>query len=161
MANNSSGARSVLYGKTIDHVLEQQVVLSDGIASRTFGRSTGDELDAGCAGDDARGARATATVRRAGARRTRDEIERRYPEGAAPRRRLQPRRVRRSGDGRSTWRKLMVGSEGTLGVVARGEGRAGAAAEGQGGAGDPVRRSARGARRRRRSILAHGRRRSR
>src|SRR5678816_1760682 len=30
MANNSSGARSVLYGKTIDHVLEQHVVLSDG-----------------------------------------------------------------------------------------------------------------------------------
>ena len=30
MANNSSGARSVLYGKTIDHVHEQRVVLSDG-----------------------------------------------------------------------------------------------------------------------------------
>ena len=32
MANNSSGARSVLYGKTIDHVIEQRVVLSDGTA---------------------------------------------------------------------------------------------------------------------------------
>src|SRR5688572_31619086 len=30
MANNSSGARSVLYGKTIDHVLAQDIVLSDG-----------------------------------------------------------------------------------------------------------------------------------
>jgi len=30
LANNSSGARSVLYGKTIDHVLEQVVMLSDG-----------------------------------------------------------------------------------------------------------------------------------
>src|SRR5882762_4133902 len=29
IANNSSGARSVLYGKTIDHVLEQEVILSD------------------------------------------------------------------------------------------------------------------------------------
>lgn len=30
MGNNSAGARSVLYGKTIDHVLEMKVVLSDG-----------------------------------------------------------------------------------------------------------------------------------
>src|SRR6185312_12505674 len=30
MANNSAGARSVLYGKTIDHVLEQTVILADG-----------------------------------------------------------------------------------------------------------------------------------
>src|SRR6202008_3263042 len=29
IANNSSGARSVLYGKTIDHVLELEVALSD------------------------------------------------------------------------------------------------------------------------------------
>ena len=30
IANNSCGARSVLYGKTIDHVLELKTVLSDG-----------------------------------------------------------------------------------------------------------------------------------
>ena len=30
IANNSSGARSVIYGKTIDHVLELKAVLSDG-----------------------------------------------------------------------------------------------------------------------------------
>src|SRR5471030_2540709 len=33
IANNSSGARSVLYGKTIDHVLELDVVLADGSLS--------------------------------------------------------------------------------------------------------------------------------
>ena len=59
MANNSSGARSVLYGKTIDHVLEQVVVLSDGsvVHFRDIPRSevpAGDaleaSLDAGCCG---------------------------------------------------------------------------------------------------------------
>src|SRR5690349_13529016 len=34
IANNSSGARSVLYGKTIDHVLELDVVLSDASRAR-------------------------------------------------------------------------------------------------------------------------------
>src|SRR5438105_4372919 len=53
MANNSSGARSVLYGKTIDHVLEQIVVLSDGsvVHFREIPRSeapTGPTLEAAC-----------------------------------------------------------------------------------------------------------------
>src|ERR1043166_2352087 len=34
IANNSSGARSVLYGKTIDHILELEAVLSDGSIAR-------------------------------------------------------------------------------------------------------------------------------
>ena len=38
MANNSSGARSVLYGKTIDHVLEQQVSVVRRFGCRTSGR---------------------------------------------------------------------------------------------------------------------------
>src|SRR5512140_2963421 len=53
MANNSAGARSVLYGKTIDHVLEQTVLLSDGSIAefREMPRSevpTGDTLEAAC-----------------------------------------------------------------------------------------------------------------
>src|SRR4029078_11414995 len=49
IANNSSGARSVLYGKTIDHVLEQHVVLADGSVAHF--RPLGDaELEAVCAG---------------------------------------------------------------------------------------------------------------
>jgi FAD/FMN-containing dehydrogenase len=53
MANNSCGARSVLYGKTIDHVLEQTVVLSDGsvVHFREMARSnvpTGGTLEAAC-----------------------------------------------------------------------------------------------------------------
>src|ERR1051326_835541 len=51
MANNSSGARSVLYGKTIDHVLEQTVLLSDTsiVHFRDIARGeipTGDSLEA-------------------------------------------------------------------------------------------------------------------
>src|SRR6202163_3471451 len=53
IANNSCGARSVLYGKTIDHVLEQTVLLSDGsvVQFRERTRSdvpVGDTLEAAC-----------------------------------------------------------------------------------------------------------------
>ena len=49
IANNSSGARSVLYGKTIDHVIEQHVVLSDGSVAH-FRPIDAAALDAVCAG---------------------------------------------------------------------------------------------------------------
>src|SRR6478672_10262735 len=47
MANNSSGARSVLYGKTIDHVIALEMVLSDGTVAhfRPLGAA---ELEAVC-----------------------------------------------------------------------------------------------------------------
>src|SRR5436190_19675744 len=50
MANNSSGARSVMYGKTIDHVLDVDVVLADGNVAR-FRPRDGADLDAACAGE--------------------------------------------------------------------------------------------------------------
>ena len=95
MANNSSGARSVLYGKTIDHVLEQHVVLSDGSLAHFR------PLDRGrarrrCARGDSLEARVLSRGAAPGARaRRRDRAP--VSEGAAPRRRLQPRRVRRPG----------------------------------------------------------------
>src|SRR6185436_14257609 len=50
ISNNSCGARSVMYGKTIDHVLELDVILSDGsqVHLRPLDRA---ELDAACQGD--------------------------------------------------------------------------------------------------------------
>jgi FAD/FMN-containing dehydrogenase/Fe-S oxidoreductase len=113
MANNSSGARSVLYGKTIDHVIEQDVALSDGSVA-TFGPLSHADLPTVCE----RGTLEAACYRvvRELADRHRDEIERRYPKV-----------LRRVGGYNldefvSTGKpfnlaKLMVGSEGTLGVV--------------------------------------------
>ena len=54
IANNSSGARSVLYGKTIDHVLELHVVLVGRIDRAFPAARRRRQLDAACAGDDAR-----------------------------------------------------------------------------------------------------------
>jgi len=113
MANNSAGARSVLYGKTIDHVLEQHVVLSDG--SLVHLRAvTPSELDDICAGHSLEAA-CYREVRRA-AQAHADEIGRRYPKV-----------IRRVGgynlDAFVTagqpfnLAKLLVGSEGTLGIV--------------------------------------------
>src|SRR5262249_13095246 len=51
--NNAAGARSVLWGRTIDHILEMDVALSDGSVAhfRDLPRSdvpTGDTLEATC-----------------------------------------------------------------------------------------------------------------
>jgi FAD/FMN-containing dehydrogenase/Fe-S oxidoreductase len=113
MANNSAGARSVLYGKTINHVLEQKVMLSDGtvIECRPLSPSG---VDAKCKQSDLEGLcyRAVRDVAAAQA----EEIERRFPKV-----------LRRVGgynldefihpDRPFHLSKMLVGSEGTLGIV--------------------------------------------
>ena len=118
MANNSAGARSVLYGKTIDHVLEQHVVLSDGSLAH-FRPLESEQVDELCAGGSLEGA-CYREVRRL-VRENVEEIDRRYPKV-----------LRRVGGynldalvaacaaekpAPFNMVKLMVGSEGTLGVV--------------------------------------------
>lgn len=112
MGNNSCGARSMRYGKTLDHVLEQRVVLSDGTGA------TLQELDAGawraaCGRPGIEGAAYSAAQYLAA--RHADEVDRRYP-----------RIMRRVGGynldelvrrGRRNLACLTVGSEGTLAVV--------------------------------------------
>jgi FAD/FMN-containing dehydrogenase/Fe-S oxidoreductase len=110
MANNSSGARSVLYGKTIDHVLEQTVLLSDGTIAhfREISRTeipTGDSLEAAC----------YRTVLRLASEHS-AEIERRYPKVL---RRVGGYNLDEFTDAAKpvNLAKIMVGSEGTLGIV--------------------------------------------
>ena len=112
MANNSSGARSVIYGKTIDHVIEQEVVLSDGSVV-TFGPLAEGELARKCAGDtlEARCYRIVAEL----ATTHQDEIERRFPKVL---RRVGGYNLDDFVPGRPfSLARMMVGSEGTLGVV--------------------------------------------
>jgi FAD/FMN-containing dehydrogenase/Fe-S oxidoreductase len=110
MANNSSGARSVLYGKTIDHVLEQVVMLSDGSIAhfREIPREeipVGESLEAAC----------YRTVLRLALEHA-GEIERRYPKVL---RRVGGYNLDEFTDASKpvNLAKMMVGSEGTLGVV--------------------------------------------
>jgi FAD/FMN-containing dehydrogenase/Fe-S oxidoreductase len=113
MANNSAGARSVLYGKTIDHVLEQKVLLSDGSLAH-FRALNQEELEGTCRGEtfEASCYRAVRSI----AREHAAEVERRFPKV-----------LRRVGgynldeftsSGKPfNLAKLMVGSEGTLGII--------------------------------------------
>ena len=113
MANNSAGARSVLYGITLHHVLEQHVVLADGTLARCRDL-TPPELDETCRGDslEARGCRA---VRRLAAECS-GEIARRYPKLLRRVGGYNLNEFARS-DQPFNLARLIVGSEGTLAVI--------------------------------------------
>jgi FAD/FMN-containing dehydrogenase/Fe-S oxidoreductase len=113
VANNSSGARSVLYGKTIDHVLETHVVLSDGSVAH-FRPLDANALETACAGATLEGA--CYRVVRTLAAGCRDEIDRRFPKVL---RRVGGYNLDAFTDAAKPFNlaKMIVGSEGTLGLV--------------------------------------------
>jgi FAD/FMN-containing dehydrogenase/Fe-S oxidoreductase len=113
IANNSSGARSVMYGKTIDHVLEAHVVFTDSSVAHLRALDAA-ELDAASAGDTLQAA-CYRTVRELAATR-REEVERRFPKIL---RRVGGYNLDEFTDPARPFNlvKLIVGSEGTLGIV--------------------------------------------
>ena len=112
IGNNSSGVRSVRYGKTVDHVLALSAILSSGqeVELKELGH---EELERKCALNTDEG-RLYQTISQI-IQRNRDEIDRRFPKVM--------RRV--SGYNldelveleRFNLSKLLVGSEGTLALV--------------------------------------------
>jgi FAD/FMN-containing dehydrogenase len=113
ISNNSSGARSILYGKTIDHVLELDVVLADGTLTR-FRPLDAAALDAASAGETLE-ARSYRAVRRI-ASDCAAEVDRRFPKVL---RRVGGYNLDEFVDRSKPFNlaKLIVGSEGTLGLV--------------------------------------------
>jgi len=113
ISNNSCGARSVMYGKTIDHVLELDVILSDGSQAHFRPLNRG-ELDAACHGDTLE-AQCYREVRRI-AGECAGEIERRYPKVV---RRVGGYNLDEFVDEAKPFNlaKIVVGSEGTLAMI--------------------------------------------
>src|SRR5262249_21068716 len=112
IANNSSGTHSLVYGKTIDHVLELYAVLTDGqtVHLRSL---DGEELEAKCRQQDREG-ECYRVVRRLAAEHS-GEIERRYPRIL---RRVGGYNLDRFTNGQAiNLAHLLVGSEGTLAVT--------------------------------------------
>ena len=113
MANNSSGARSVLYGKTIDHVVEQSVVLSDGQLAhfRPVDRHAVEAAERG----DSIEARAYRAIPQLGIKHA-AEIDRRFPKVL---RRVGGYNLDAFVDASRPvdLTRIIIGSEGTLGFI--------------------------------------------
>ena len=115
VSNNSSGARSVLYGKTIDHVLDLHVALSDGTVAHL--RPLDDAVLAAVMAADTLEGACYRTVRRLGTELA-AEIDRRYPKIL---RRVGGYNLDAFTDSVNgtpfNLAKIVVGSEGTLGMI--------------------------------------------
>jgi FAD/FMN-containing dehydrogenase/NAD-dependent dihydropyrimidine dehydrogenase PreA subunit len=113
MGNNSSGARSIVYGKTIDHVLDQHVVLADGRIAH-FRPLLPHQLASAREGDTIE-ARAYRTIPQLAIRHA-AEIEHRFPKVL---RRVGGYNLDEFVDAAApvNLAKIIIGAEGTLGIV--------------------------------------------
>jgi len=112
IGNNSSGTKSIIYGKTVDHVLETKVLLADGEVL-DFQRLNQDEYDRRAEGEG-RESRVLRRFREI-VDANREEIEERFPKVM---RRVQGYNLDEFIH-TSEWNlsKLMTGSEGTLATL--------------------------------------------
>lgn len=112
-ANNSSGTHSVIQGKTIDHVLELTVMLADGSVV-TMGPQSSEAWARKCEQADLEGECHRVVTRLAAVHAA--EIERRYPKIL---RRVGGYNLDDFVPGRAEYNlaRMLVGSEGTLGIV--------------------------------------------
>ena len=108
IGNNSCGARSIVYGKTLDHVLELEVVLADGTVT-SFRDLTPEELEAKLALQTLEG-HIYREARRI-AQEQAEEIDRRYPK---IQRRVSGYNLDEVLRDPMNMAKVVVGSEGTL-----------------------------------------------
>jgi FAD/FMN-containing dehydrogenase/Fe-S oxidoreductase len=108
IGNNSCGARSIVYGKTLDHVLELEVVLADGSVT-SFKDLTSNELEAKLALQNLEG-QIYRDVRRI-AEEQQAEIDLRYPK---IQRRVSGYNLDEILRDPTNMAKVVVGSEGTL-----------------------------------------------
>ena len=120
IGNNTCGSHSVIYGKTVDHVLELNSVLSDGSCA-TFGPIDGYSLETKLAGDNLE-AQVYRQIMQIG-EQNREEIAARFPQIM---RRVSGYNLDETVGGMAGTRKVedlfnmarvVVGSEGTLCVV--------------------------------------------
>ena len=109
LGNNSCGAHSIMWGKTIDNVIEMDVVLADGTVTR-FGDLDGEALGSRMRLDGLEGDIYRSLPRIAEANR--DEVLARYPKIM---RRVGGYNLDELGDGKAfNMARFVVGSEGTL-----------------------------------------------
>ncbi|WP_290819407.1 FAD-binding and (Fe-S)-binding domain-containing protein, partial [Halovivax sp.] len=114
VANDAAGAHSVRHGTTRDNVRSVECVLADGTVA-TFERLGGEDLERVCAREDRVG-ELHRTVRKLASAHA-DEIDARYPDVD---RNSSGYDLRNSAAVDGSWldlSKLLVGSEGTLGVI--------------------------------------------
>lgn len=116
IANNSCGAHSVLYGRTVDHVISVDVVLADGTLV-TWG---GPEAEYLAATRDIREADRRRLIERAITdvfREYADDITARFPKVLRRNGGYALDRLRTNAIGRINPETIICGSEGTLGIV--------------------------------------------